>query len=345
MGAMKPQAQAATLTQKEGQSPFFSVIVPVYNVAPYLGECLDSVLAQTFADWECLCTDDGSKDGSDLILDAYARRDLRFRIVHQPNAGVSAARNRALDCLHGQWVGFLDGDDCYSLEALAKVVDIIRAESIKEFDFVKWGYHLLGRPSGVRSGKFNFLPRDETIRFFIDKMIASGMICGGVVRSNCLHGVRFPIGISMCEDMCFFARACASLRGMVLLDWCAYSYRIHPRQSMQRRGIRKLHDQLLAFRLAYNYYLQIVSGQEKYVRRLREVLAQCVATEVTMHACYHGGGLRITHEVCQFLREVPLTFSSGWRSLCVRLMCIPILGELVCCGLALCGGLRKMLRD
>ena len=94
-------------TWRTNRSPFFSVIVPVYNVAPYLGECLDSVLAQTFADWECLCTDDGSKDGSDLILDAYARRDPRFRIVHQPNAGVSAARNRALDRHHHRNLRFI----------------------------------------------------------------------------------------------------------------------------------------------------------------------------------------------------------------------------------------------
>lgn len=149
----------------------------------------------------------------------------------------------------------------------------------------------------------------------------------------------------MCEDMCFLARVCASLREMVLLDWCAYRYRMHPGQATKRRGIRKLHDQLIAFRLAYNHYLQTESGQEKYVRRLQEVFAQCVVTEVTMHACYHGGTLWIAHEVRQFLRDVPLTFSfSGWRSVCVRLMCVPVLGEVVCCGLALCGGLRKMVR-
>ena len=91
--------------------PFFSVIVPVYNVAPYVGECLDSVFSQSCADWECLCVDDGSREGSGSLLDVYARRDARFRITHQPNAGVSSARNRALDTAHGQWVWFVDGDD------------------------------------------------------------------------------------------------------------------------------------------------------------------------------------------------------------------------------------------
>lgn len=66
--------------------PFFSIIVPVYNVAPYLHECLDSVIAQTFTDWECLCVDDGSTDDSGAILDEYAQKDPRFRVFHQANA-------------------------------------------------------------------------------------------------------------------------------------------------------------------------------------------------------------------------------------------------------------------
>lgn len=106
--------------------PFFSIIVPVYNVAPYLRECLDSVLAQTFADWECLCVDDGSTDDSGAILDEYALRDPRFRIFHQANAGVSSARNLALDNVCGRYFGFLDPDDildCKYIEHLISLVD------------------------------------------------------------------------------------------------------------------------------------------------------------------------------------------------------------------------------
>ena len=91
--------------------PFFSIIIPVYNVAPYLRECLDSVLAQTFTDWEAICVDDGSTDGSGAILDEYAAKDKRFRVIHQPNAGVSAARNKALDVAQGEWIWFVDADD------------------------------------------------------------------------------------------------------------------------------------------------------------------------------------------------------------------------------------------
>ena len=66
-------------------TPFFSIIIPVYNVAPYLRECLDSVVAQTFTDWEAICVDDGSTDGSGAILDEYEAGDKRFRVIHQRN--------------------------------------------------------------------------------------------------------------------------------------------------------------------------------------------------------------------------------------------------------------------
>ena len=73
-----------------------TVIIPCYNNAAFIPRCLDSLLAQDFADWEAICVDDGSTDGSAEVLDAYAARDPRFRVIHQPNAGVSAARNAAL---------------------------------------------------------------------------------------------------------------------------------------------------------------------------------------------------------------------------------------------------------
>ena len=92
-------------------TPFFSIIIPVYNVSPYLRECLDSVLAQTFTDWEAICVDDGSIDGSGVILDEYASRDSRFRVIHQPNVGVSVARNLGIRTASGAYVGFIDPDD------------------------------------------------------------------------------------------------------------------------------------------------------------------------------------------------------------------------------------------
>lgn len=99
--------------------PFFSIIIPVYNVAPYLRECLDSVRAQTFTDWETICVNDGSTDGSGEVLDEYVAKDKRFRVIHQGNSGVGAARNVALGVAKGEWICFLDADDIWSDKTLS----------------------------------------------------------------------------------------------------------------------------------------------------------------------------------------------------------------------------------
>jgi len=88
-----------------------SVIVPVYNVEPYLRECLDSILAQTFRDLEVILVDDGSTDGSGRICDEYQRKDNRIVVFHAENHGLSAARNLGIDNAHGEWLMFVDSDD------------------------------------------------------------------------------------------------------------------------------------------------------------------------------------------------------------------------------------------
>ena len=88
-----------------------SVIVPVYNVEQYLSRCIDSILNQTFTDFELLLIDDGSPDKSGEICDAYALKDSRIRVFHKDNGGVSSARNFGLDNANGEWVTFIDADD------------------------------------------------------------------------------------------------------------------------------------------------------------------------------------------------------------------------------------------
>lgn len=112
--------------------PYFSIIIPVYNVAPYLRECLDSVLKQSFADWEAICVNDGSTDGSGAILDEYAAKDKRFRVFHKENGGVSSARNLALDNARGEWIWFVDGDDVIWGKALYEFRNIFKLYNDKD---------------------------------------------------------------------------------------------------------------------------------------------------------------------------------------------------------------------
>lgn len=95
-----------------------SIIIPVYNAERFLRRCLDSVLNQSYSNWECIIVDDGSKDSSFAICDEYVKTDSRFKVIHKENGGVSEARNIGLSQLSGEWVTFVDSDDELTLDAL-----------------------------------------------------------------------------------------------------------------------------------------------------------------------------------------------------------------------------------
>ncbi len=103
------------------QSPKMSVIVPVYNVEKYLPRCIDSILSQTFKDFELLLIDDGSPDNCGKICDEYAAKDRRVRVFHKPNGGVSSARNLGLDKACGDWITFIDSDDYVAVDYLEEL--------------------------------------------------------------------------------------------------------------------------------------------------------------------------------------------------------------------------------
>lgn len=105
-----------------------SVVIPVYNVEKYLAECVDSVLGQTYTDYEIILVDDGATDSSGRICDEYAQKDARICVIHQPNGGLSAARNTGLAAARGEYVYFLDSDDYIDPQALADLIATAQQE-------------------------------------------------------------------------------------------------------------------------------------------------------------------------------------------------------------------------
>lgn len=117
-----------------------SVIVPIYQVEAYLPKCLDSILAQTYADYELILVNDGTKDNSPAIMQDYAARDSRIRLVHKENGGLSSARNAGLDVACGEYVAFIDADDYADPAWLA---DIVRAADETGAEQVLYNYRLV----------------------------------------------------------------------------------------------------------------------------------------------------------------------------------------------------------
>ena len=102
-----------------------SVIIPVYNVEIYIKKCIDSVLNQTFQNFEIILIDDGSTDNSGRICNEYVLKDNRIKVIHQNNAGLSAARNKGIDVSSGNYICFLDSDDWYSNNALEEFINLV----------------------------------------------------------------------------------------------------------------------------------------------------------------------------------------------------------------------------
>lgn len=119
--------------------PLVSVIVPVYNVKPYLHESIESVLNHTYKNYELIIIDDGSTDGSELICDKYQKNDKRIRVIHQNNKGLSGARNTGLDVMHGDVVAFLDSDDAFLPDFLQVMVQTMISDNV---DIVVCDYYI-----------------------------------------------------------------------------------------------------------------------------------------------------------------------------------------------------------
>lgn len=122
---------------RSGRTPLVTVIVPVYNVETYIRSCLDSICGQTYPHLEIILIDDGSRDGSGEICDEYAARDSRIQCLHIPNGGLSAARNRGLESMTGEYVMLVDSDDWIEFDTVERALE--RALE-KDADSVMWGY-------------------------------------------------------------------------------------------------------------------------------------------------------------------------------------------------------------
>lgn len=219
------------------RKPFFSIIIPVYNVAPYLRECLDSVLAQTFADWEAICVDDGSTDGSGAILDEYAARDPRLRIFHQPNAGVSAARNKALDEAKGEYVTFLDGDDVVDqdwLKVFSEVIDSEKCDVVRGA-FSRWHYELeqLVAPAREYQVVSQYRTAAEVRAWGIGVALEDGYSWLNCIRRNVIGTVRFPTRLRFMEDCIFSATVMTYVKSLAVVNFAGYHYRTRGRSAVQ----------------------------------------------------------------------------------------------------------------
>lgn len=238
----------------------FSIIIPVYNVAPYLRACLDSVVAavaelekvgggkwwtKDVRHWvEMICVDDGSTDGSSAILDEYREKvekivggGHRMVVLHQKNAGVSAARNAALEIASGEWICFVDSDDCVHPDLLSRCCQIVASG---EVEIVFYGKELFFEEHSIEPLKVVEAISDISTRLTYD--IAESDFFQFAYSRELLDGLRFPAYI-MGEDRLFLAWILVRVKRLARIDGVGYYYRQRIGSAVNsRRHWRKFYD-------------------------------------------------------------------------------------------------------
>lgn len=172
--------------------PIISIITAVYNSELYLRECLDSVLSQDFDAWEMICIDDASIDMSGKILDYYASIDSRIKVFHQEHAGVSIARNRALDIAKGKLLCFLDSDDFYIRTDFLSIV-LKAFENDENLELLSYNYQIIDFDKKIKSSP---MPMEISLEYakksLLNRYDFGAFICQYVLKKDFMKGIRFP---------------------------------------------------------------------------------------------------------------------------------------------------------
>lgn len=174
-----------------------SVVIPIYNVAQYLSQCIDSVLSQSYPELEIILVNDGSTDDCPRICDEYKEKDARVRVIHQKNGGLSDARNSGMKIAEGEWIYFADSDDWLERNALLKLHQFAL---INHCDVVQGGLyyvysdHLLFRKASKKEQMKTLLTRYEAMRELIINDRVKNFAWGKLYKATLIKDLFFPVG-------------------------------------------------------------------------------------------------------------------------------------------------------
>ncbi len=219
------------------KGPKISIIVPVYNVEQYISRCIDSVLNQTFTDFELLLIDDGSPDKSGEICDEYALKDNRIRVFHKSNGGVSSARNLGLDNAIGEWIYFVDSDDIIFEDAL----ETFLIKVSKDYDCLMGGYVVVDNNNQETKipNKIELIwdYKNALMDFYKPKFFQfNGYLWNRIFRHSIIkqNRLRFHEDIYYKEDGLFLVEfICISKKDVFVTTKPVYKYYINPQGAMQ----------------------------------------------------------------------------------------------------------------
>lgn len=222
-----------------------SVIVPVYNAALYLHQCLDSILQQSYEALEIILVDDGSKDDSGRICDEYAQKDSRIRVIHQENGGAAAAKNAGLRIATGTYLSFVDSDDFLEPGAYRYMTGLLEENSA---DAVQCAFRRVYRDRQeecvIGSGKITLDTEAALVRFAEDW--TSALLWNKLYKRSLFENIYFPIG-HVIDDEFFTYRGIMNAKKIIYTDRIIYNYRMRRSSVMHSPELsqRRLMDSLI----------------------------------------------------------------------------------------------------
>ena len=234
-----------------------SVIIPVYNIEPYISACAESVIRQTETDLEILLIDDGSRDRSGQICDELACKDARIRVIHTPNRGLSCARNTGLEAAAGEWISFVDGDDLLHPQMLELLLFLAEEKGvsavlcgIKEFD--SDAENVFQKTYSFRDAEAARLHSPgECCKKMLDGKLAY-TVCDGIYRKECLENCIFDEGLEY-EDVPYNVKLLHSVDGILVTDIPLYGHRQREGSITTTITLNNLEQMIRAYELQMQY--------------------------------------------------------------------------------------------
>ena len=214
-----------------------SVIIPVYNVAPYLERCLDSIVQNTYRNLEIICVDDGSPDNCGAILDRYAECDDRFVVIHKENGGLSSARNSGMDAATGEYIAFIDSDDWIHPQYFEILLELLKKEDsdFSMCSFVSTTDYI--EPAWIDATTLEV--QKMTLADVFHGHYTRSYVWGKLYRRTLVQEYRFIENVRIAEDAAFNGAAlgeCDDLRACFVKVPLYYYYRRPGSLSHQLKG-------------------------------------------------------------------------------------------------------------
>ena len=241
-----------------------SIIVPCYNVEKYLSNCINSIINQSYKQWELILVNDGSQDGSGKICDDAAKIDNRIKVIHKPNGGLSSARNVGLDIMTGEYVSFLDSDDFWHKDYLKNLMRFINEENadIAQCNFIR----------GIDT-TFPKIDKNIKVSYYNNHSIfikeaAKIIMCCKIYKASLFEDIRMPVGLINEDDWTTW-KLYYKAKKIAVTNQPLYYYTINPNSIMGTNRKKTDLKYFGAYEERINFFLEKKEEDLEHISRLQ----------------------------------------------------------------------------